>query len=127
MSAGGFIKVRYQADTGILHPIRIQPETLILELGGSANAVPTEPAGTVKSRISARVSGSRRGLGLFTRMVRIQFGSATGDAPDGYQLGGVITLPILTEALYDAITPGDTGTYLTKAVTVVGLVSEVER
>jgi len=127
MSAGGFVTVNYQANTGILHPIRIQPETLLLELDSTVNAIPSEPAGTVKSGISARVSGGRRSLGLFTRMVRIQFGPADGDQPTGYQVRGVITLPILTQALYDALSRSSTGTYLTKAVKVVGLVPEVVR
>lgn len=127
MSSGGFITVNYQANTGILHPIRVQPETILLDIGGGVNVVPSEPAGVVKSNISSRVSGGRRGLGLFARMVRIQFGNADGDQPTGYQVRGIITLPILTQALYDAITRSDTGTYLTKTIKVVGLVPEVVR
>ena len=127
MSAGGFSNVKYEADNGVLHPLRIQPETAALDIGGVTNSVPAEPAGTVKSGISARVSGSRRGLGLFTRLVRGQFGDTAGAAPDGYQEGGVIALPVMTKAFYDAITKGDTGTYLGKVVTVAGKVSEVVR
>lgn len=127
MSAGGFSKVKYEANNGTLHPCRVQPETVSLEIGGDTNGVPAEPAGTTKSRISARVSGSRKSLGLFTRMVRVQFGETAGAAPDGYQLGGVIALPILKQEFFESITPGDTGNYLGKVVTVVGLISEVVR
>lgn len=127
MSAGGFNTTRYQANNGVIHPIRIQPETAALVIGGTTNTIKAVEAGETKSQISARVNGSRRGFGLFTRIVRVQFGDTDGAAPDGYQTGGTISLPILTSDFYDAISAGDTGTYLDKVITVTGLAAEVSR
>lgn len=125
MSAGNFNTVRYEGDDGVLYKCRIQPETTQLEIEGVANLVPAEPAGTVKSKISARVNGSRRGIGLYARLVRVKFGDTDGAQPDGYKRGGTITLPILTKSLFDTIDDDQSGTYLGKVVSVVGTVNEV--
>lgn len=125
MSAGAFANVKYESDDGVLHPIRVQPETVALTIGGAANNVPPEPAGTTKSKISARVGGSRSGIGLYARMVYIKFGDTEGAQPDGYKRGGRTAVPILTQSLFGAITKNDTGNYLGKVVTVTGLSAEV--
>lgn len=114
MSAGGFDRGRYTADNGDIHPIRIQPETAALTLGGTANAI---PSGATTSGISAKVSGGRRQLGLTARTVTLTW---TGAVPDGYEPDGLIRVPILQPALYTAIARGTTGTYLGSAVEVVG-------
>ena len=121
MSAGAFSRSRYAADSGEIHPIRVQPETLALTLGGTANAA---PAGAVTSSISAKVSGGRRNLGLKARMVSLAF---TGAVPDGYEPDSVTRVPILTPALFTAIGRGTTGTYLGVGVEVLGKSSESSR
>ena len=125
MSAGPFTTGRYQRDDGTIHPIKTQPETAALELGGDANTFPAPAAGESKSDISAGISGSRRSIGLHARLVRVKFGSTDGAAPDGYQLGGAISLPVFQKALWDSISKGDSGNYLGKVVTVVGKSPEV--
>lgn len=113
MSAGGFARSRYAADSDDIHPIRVQPETLSLTVGGVANAA---PAGAVTSPISAKVSKGNRGVGLKPRTVTIVF---TGTAPTGYKADSPITLPLLTEAAYDAASKGATGSYLGGAIEVI--------
>lgn len=122
MSAGNFVRSRYEADSGAVHPIRVQPETLTLTLGGSTNG----PAdGTVTNGISARVSGGRRQLGLTARKVTIQF--VSGTVPAGYQEGGTISLPWLDPTTFAALGAGATGLYQSAAVELVGKSAESVR
>lgn len=120
MSEGGFVRSFYEADSGLIHPIRVQPETLTLSLGGATN---TPPAGPATSRISAKVSGGRRQLGLTARKVTVQF--VAGDVPDGYLLGGTISLPWLDPTTFQSLAAGQTGLYQASAVEVVGTSDEV--
>lgn len=113
MSAGAFVRSKYEANDGTIHPIKIQPETLAANLGG-ANAA---PAADTDSDISARVTGGNRELGLRARSVSIKF---TAAAPDGYKADQVYRIPILTPARWDSITTNTTGTYLGVACQVVG-------
>lgn len=114
MSAGNFTRSFYTTDAGAVASIRIQPETLTLSLDGGTNLSPGGPA---TLPISARVSGSNRGIGLKARTVRFRF---TGAVPEGYATNGILTLPVLSQTFYNAINAGDTGTYLGSAVEVVG-------
>lgn len=119
MSAGNFDRSKYVGDDGVsIYPVRIQPETLALTLGGTANAA---VAGAVTEKVSARVSGGRRTLGISCRKVRFQF---TAEPPEGYEAGRVLTLPILQPALFQSIAKGTTGTYLGVAVEVLGKTPE---
>lgn len=120
MSAGEFVRSRYESDAGNVHPIRVQPETIAATIG-SAN---TAPAGTIDLSISAKVSGGRRELGLIARKVRLAF---TGAAPTGYAEDSIVSIPILTPTVYDGIAVGTTGTYLGAAVEVVGKTPESSR
>lgn len=121
MSAGVFILTKYEADNGDIRPIRVQPETLAANLG-SVNAA---PAGTADTVGFARVGGGRRRYGIKARTVRIKF---TGALPDGYAPNQILTVPVLTKTVYDAIIAGTTtGTYLGNAIIVVGKSSEAGR
>ena len=116
MSAGPFVIRGYQTDKGTdLMPIRVQPETLLLEIGGVANAPPT---GTISDAYgSARVGGGKFQNGLKARYVRIKFTAALA----GYKPDAPITLPILNPTVWAGISKGDTGTYLSTAIIVVGV------
>lgn len=99
MSAGLFIASRYEASYGDglqIHPIRVQPETEAAAIGATTNA---PPAGTPTSPISAQVSGSRRRLGLFARMVRLEI---DGAPPATYAAFSRVAIPALNEAFYNA-------------------------
>ena len=116
MSAGSFVNSRYQSDEGGVYAIRVQPETLTLTIAGATNAA---PAGEIDQEGLARVSGGRRRIGIKARNVRFRFTEAP--ASGGYEVGEVLTLPILTQATYNAIPrAGGTGTYLGAAIAVVG-------
>ena len=114
MSAGAFSRTKYEADSGDIHPIRIQPETASATLGGSANAAPTD---AFTSEQLVRVGGSPRAYGIKARSVTL----LTGDTPPtGYKANSYIRIPVLTQAVYDGITLYETATYNGATVTVVG-------
>lgn len=118
--AGSFQRAKYSTDTGTVVNVRVQPETLALDIGGNTN---DEPSGNrAAGWPSAKVSGGRRTIGINCRSVSLQF---TGTPPTGYKALGIISVPIMTKATYDLITQGDTGTYLGAAVEVIGKSGEV--
>lgn len=120
MSAGSFVLTRYEADSGTVYPIRVQPETLSANIGG-ANAA---PAGTADADVFARTGGGNRRYALKARSVSVKF---TGALPTGYAAGQTLRIPILTPALWNSITVGDTGTYLGSDIQVVGRLREAGR
>jgi hypothetical protein len=119
MSSGAFVNSFYSSEsTGATHPIRIQPETAALVLGGATNAAPSG-AGAVAP--SAQVSQSSRSLGINARTVTVRLTAAL----TGYQSGARIKLPWLDSTTFAAIVPKvTTGTYLGTAVIVVGKKAE---
>ena len=121
MSAGVFTLTFYEEDGGDIHPIRLQPETLQATFEGVDN---DPPAGPTTSDISAQVTGSRRGLGLFARYVTVKF---TGTPPATYAANQVYKITVPSKTVYDAITKGSDGTYLGVATQVVSLTDEVQR
>lgn len=117
MSAGAFQDVNYQYSDGTIGVIKIQPETSgTLQIGTASNV----PVAGTRTGPRAFVSGSRRRQGLrFARLVRVAW---TGAPPTGYDPAGVITLPLITNAIYAAaVQPGATGEYLGQAIRVVGV------
>jgi hypothetical protein len=122
MSAGAFQIAKYETDKGGLMPIRVQPETLALTIGGVANAAPT---GTMTDAYgSARVGGGGRQHGVKARSVTIKF---TGTPPAGYKADSPITLPVLTQVAWAGYSKGDTGTYLGTAIVVTGVPTPEKR
>jgi hypothetical protein len=120
MSSGEFTRSKYEcsADNRI-YRIRVQEETLEATFGGTANSAPAEPAAGAtanKGTGSVRVSGSNR-LGIRARSVTIAWDT---DPPDDYKEGGVVKIPVLTKAAWDAWTLDATGTYLETAATILG-------
>lgn len=91
MSAGRFTKTRYAAayNTANIHPIRVQPETLNLSIGGEANEAPT---GEITNPISAVVSRGVNSKGLRPATVTLQW---TGTSPATSGNTGVTTIPLL--------------------------------
>jgi hypothetical protein len=124
MSAGDFLRESYQAsyDVNQFHPIRVQEETAQMTLDVGGTTILNEGSGltVLTSPISARVSGSKTGLGLNAALVRITWAT---DPPAGYQRGGIIALPLLNAAIR-AVGRGATGTYLDTDIVVVGTTPE---
>lgn len=122
MSAGAFTLSKYADDAGVIHAIRVQPETLAASIGGTANAAPT-PAVTTGA-LRARAKGSKRRYGLRARGVVMRF---TAAPPAGYLASQSYSVPILVKATWDAATDGGTGTYLGVATVIVAKYPEVSK
>lgn len=120
MSAGRFTYEKYAADGGGIYRIRVQPETLNLNIGG-ANA---SASGTINQAGTVRATGSRRSFGIVARRFAVKF---TGTPPAGYASGTIIQLPILTPAVFNGANLGDTGSYLGSTVELVGKIAESVR
>lgn len=119
MSAGAFENSRYEDENLNIRRIRVQPETLLLEINSTVNAA---PAGALDSGYaSAQVSQGRRSLGCNARLVRVKF---SGTPPTGYKPDSVISLPWLSQSTFAALQPGQTGTYLSSAIELVGKTAE---
>jgi hypothetical protein len=110
MSAGEFLKGRYEATyaTNRIHPIRIQPETAALDVGGVTNDLPADP---INTPISALVSRGRRSRGLVVRTVTIK--APIDNPPAGYTPGGLTTIPCLTPAFFAVCAAADDTTEVT--------------
>lgn len=122
MSAGRFSRSKYESNNGEIFPIRVQPETEAATFGGAAN-VP--PAAAADQPVSARVGGGNRQIGIKARSVTVTW---SGAPPAGYTEGQLIRIPILTEDLYDSISPqSTTGSYLGAGIVVVGVNPERRR
>lgn len=121
MSAGAFTTSRYIANNGDTHPIRLQPETLSLTFGATANDPPPPP---VDTNLYARSGGGNRRYGLKARSVTLSFKVT---APTGYKVGSYIRVPILQPGLWNSINIDDTCTYLGATATVIGVNPERRR
>jgi hypothetical protein len=123
MSAGAFEFTKYEAESGKIFPIRVQPETLTLTFAETANAAPT---GDLEAGLpSVKTSGGRRELGVCPRKVRFVF---TGTLPTNYKQDSILQLPVLSKATYAAWAKNQEGTYTLNgtdhAVRIVGLSAE---
>lgn len=114
MAQGPFTDSIYASDEGYFFSIKVQPETLAATLDGVANAAGTGPVDQV---VVARVSGSRRGYGVFARTVRLK---VTAAGTSGEAVGAVLTIPALTPAFYAKGKKGFTGTYNGATVKALG-------
>ena len=121
MSAGSFVRTFYADDDGDIHPIRLQPETLAATFATVVNAA---PAGPTDSDISAQVTGSRRGMGLFARYVTVKF---TATPPAGYAANQVYKLTVPSLTVYNGITVNSAGEYLETAIQVISKTDEVQK
>jgi len=114
MSAGSFTQSVYQTDAGTPFVIRVQPETI-------ANAWNTAGAGTPAISLSVNASGGRRRNGINARVARFKW---VGAVPDGYEPGGIITLPILTKAKFDSLQKLVDYPYLGGGLNLIGKTNE---
>lgn len=105
MSQGSFTGSKYQSDTGDVHFIKVQPETIAATLGGTANAaVP----GAIDSVFAAEVNRGARAYGLRPRKVTIAFEE---NVPDGYRPYTSLSIPVLSASVFAGVSIGDSVSY----------------
>ena len=119
MSAGAFQSVTYVTNAALVTTVKVQPESLALVLATVANAAPT---GTRTVGVpSAKVSGSKRKIGINARTVTIKF---TGAVPTGYLPGSKVRIPVPSATVWNGYDTGQTGTYLGSPVVFAGKSAE---
>ena len=124
MSRGTRTSATYESNVGYFYPMKVQPETFTLTLGGQANLSAT---GTiVNGTPSANASSTRREKGVNCRQVRFRF--ASGATPSGYAVNGILSVPVFQASVFNSYTENQTGTYevdgLDVAVEFVGKTGE---
>ena len=118
MSAGDFDRIRYQCDDGAtIVRGKAQPETVALEIGGTANAI---VAGAVTFGISAYARKTTKQYGVGMRCVNLAW---TGTPPTGYSTD-IVSVPVFQKSVFDGYSIGDTGTYLGQPVEVISKKAE---
>lgn len=119
MSAGAFkISVYQSNELDLAMPVRIQPETEGLTVGGIVN----EPPDVVPALgLFAQVSKNRNAYGVGCRSVTVRW---TGAVPDGYQPFQSLKIPVLTPVAYTSYVPGAVGDYLGSPIVVVSRTAE---
>lgn len=120
MSAGPFTDAKYENIAGnVVYPVRVQPETLELELNSVTNDEPTAAITTGVSRIALR--RGRRAFGPAIRTVTVRLDADGAGEKAEYQENTLHTVPILAQATYASYNVGQTGTYQGIACTAVGI------
>lgn len=122
MSAGTFSDSKYQANNGGIFSIRIQPETAALTVNSLTN---TAPSGDIDRDTRAHARGGKRKYGVTARTVTLKPVGTT--APATYKSGGILTVPLLTPAIYDQLVVGQSATYLGVGYLVAGWSPERRR
>jgi len=120
MSAGAFVPALVDGTDGNIYNISVQPESLLLVIGGVTNVNGGSSGGTNAS-VSMKRSKSDAEIGARPAIVSLSW---TGNPPTGYLAGALVTVPIFTAAMRAACAPGATGTYLGEPVSVVSLAPE---
>jgi hypothetical protein len=110
VSSGAFVDSFYESNAGDIHPIRVQPESIIAGFNPAA-------IGPTTNSQRVYVTGSNRSRGAKARALLARW---VGAPPAGYVNGGRIRLAVFTPNAYNALgaAGGDAFTYLgTSAVT----------
>lgn len=113
MSSGAFLLTKYELNGGAtIVPIRVQPDTVSFDVGGTTNAA---VGGAINLSVSAYTRKSTRSYGIGARGVTISW---NGSAPADYEDEN-LSIPILSEAFFNNVNVGDNATYLGTACTIV--------
>ena len=119
MSAGPFIRSRYEVGNGSILRTRVQPETELLNDGTVFNSAPT---GAATLPWGMKIRPGKREVGIIPRSVTLVF--EAGNEPPGYKPDSSIEVPILTPAAFAAFQTATSLTYLSNTATVIGFNNE---
>lgn len=118
MSAGLFIESKYVNDAGVVFPVRVQPETELFTLGGTANDAPAAALTPGVPQIPLKVG--RKTAGLAPRTVTVKATTAPTGPAAGYKgVGTTFVIPVLDPVVWAGYGKGQTGTYNTMSVDFV--------
>lgn len=126
MSAGAFEDGKYASGNTFVYPVRVQPESKGLTLGGVANAYPVDDLTANIGTLS--LTGGRRRFGVIPRTVTVEFTEApTGNVADYAGVGSQFTVPVFGETVWAGYTKGQVGTYLGTAIKFINKSPELIR
>ncbi len=124
MSAGSFIDSVYEADSGLVFPTRVQPETELAELNGTVNDASSEPVTPGAPFISVRAS--KRSPQLQVRHVIVKMtANPTGQYADYKGIGTSHRLVVSNPAVFAGLTKRQPATYLGATCIITRVVGEV--
>lgn len=119
MSAGAFIRSKYETDTGAILRTRVQPETELMTNGTVPNDA---PGGNPTLPWGMKIRPGKREVGIVPRSVTLVF--PAGQEPTGYKPDSPIEVPVMTPAAYAAYQGETNLTYLGATATVLGFRNE---
>lgn len=124
MSAGPFIDSRYEADSGLVFPTRVQPETELAQLNGTVNDAPSTAITAGAPYLNIRKN--KRSRGLQPRYVRVKLTSApTGQYADYIGVGASYQIPVLNPTVFAGLAKGQAVTYLGATGIITRVVGEI--
>jgi len=126
MSAGAFEDGKYLAGNTFVYPVRVQPESKGLTLGGTANAYPSDALTANIGTLT--LTGGRRRLGVVPRTVVVEMtAEPEGAVADYAGIGSQFTIPVFNPTVWTGYTKGQTGTYLGTAIKFINKNPEIIR
>lgn len=124
MSAGSFIDSLYEADSGLVFPTKVQPETELAQLNGTVNDAPAGPATPGAPYLKVRVG--KRSPQLQMRYVIIKMTSApAGQYADYIGVGASYKIPVLNPTVFAGLAKNQAATYLGASAVIKRVVGEV--
>lgn len=124
MSAGAFIDSIYEADSGLVFPIRVQPETELAQLNGTVNDAPIGPVTAGAPFISVRVP--KRSPRLQVRYVIVKMtAQPTAQYADYQGIGTSHRIMVGNPAVFNGLAKGQAATYLNTACIITRKVGEI--
>ena len=124
MSAGSFIDSRYEADSGLCFPTKVQPETELADLGGTPNDAPSTALTAGAPYQAVRVG--KRSPRLQMRYVIVKLTEApAGQYADYVGAGASYRIPVLDPAVFATLQKNDPAVYLGADGVITRKVGEV--
>lgn len=124
MSAGAFIDSIYESDSGLVFPIRVQPETELAQLNGTVNDAPAGPVTPGAPFVSVRVP--KRSPRLQVRYVTLKMtAQPTGQYADYQGIGTTHRVVVSNPAVFAGLARGQAATYLNTACVIQRKVGEI--
>lgn len=123
MSAGPFIKTLYQADSGLVFPTKLQPETELASFAGRVNDAPAGPATPGAPYLAVVVGKRSPRLQMRYAIVRLT-ADGVGQTAE-YKTGNSYRVVVGDPATYALWARNAVGTYLGIAAVIDRMIGEV--
>lgn len=124
MSAGAFIDSLYEADSGLVFPTKVQPETELAQLNGTVNDAPAGPVTPGAPYLKVRVG--KRSPQLQMRYVIVKMtANPTGQYADYQGVGTSHKIVVLNPAVFAGLSKRQDATYLGTTCKITRVVGEV--